>query len=254
MKREISAHPGLWKAMAATAAAAVLALALAGCTQGSTASSSASPASAAGSAASSSALSDASNSAASASADAAATGFKVNIDAPAWDELTCTPMIAAVEPVIEGVMDSKPLYFAVAVNEPVAIEVDPGAYRVTFISGVDMDGSIYTFPQTKEVTAGTLDDDSAILDVEATLVAADNVTPEQMEHVVAANTIATQSLDNVSSDGSAILENVIKNAQNAPEVPVEEIQSAQDLARNAIENGEASDITLNTPPQNLTAE
>lgn len=243
MKRESSAPMGLWKSLTAVLAMAALAFALSGCTQTASSSAAASSEDAASSAAAS-----------ASSAQATATGFKVDIDAPGWDKLTSTPMIAAVEPVIEGVMDNGPLYFALDADQPATIEVDPGTYRVTFISGVNMDGSIYTFPSTKEVTAGTLDDASAMLDVEAALVAADYVTPDQMEHVIAANTIATQSLGGTDRDGSAILEDVIKNAQNAPEVPVEQIQAAQDLARTAIQNGEASDITLNTPPQNLTAE
>lgn len=245
MKRESSAPMDLWKSLTAVLAMAALAFALSGCTQ--TASSSAA-------ASSEDAASSASAAASASSAQVTATGFKVDIDAPGWDKFTSTPIIAAVEPVIEGVMDNGPLYFALDADQPATIEVDPGTYRVTFISGVNMDGSIYTFPSTKEVTAGTLDDASAMLDVEAALVAADYVTPDQMEHVIAANTIATQSLGGTDRDGSAILEDVIKNAQNAPEVPVEQIQAAQDLARSAIQNGEASDITLNTPPQNLTAE
>ncbi len=244
MKRESSAPAGLLKSLAAVFAVAVLAFALAGCTQATSSSAASSTA----------ASSDSASAASEAPAEAAATGFKVDIDAPGWDKLTSTPMIAAVEPVIEGVMDNGPLYFAIDADQPAAIEVDPGTYKVTFISGVNMDGSIYTFPSTKEVSAGTLNDASAVLDVEATLVTPASVTPEQMEHVIAASTIATQNLSGTDKDGSAILEDIIKNAQNAPEVPVENIQSAQDLARSALENGEASDITLNTPPQNLTAE
>lgn len=247
MKRENSAPADLWKYLAAILAIAALAFALTGCSQPAPSSSAKAPSSSAAS-------SEPASTASEPPAKAASTGFKVAIDAPGWDELTSTPMIAAVEPVIEGVMDNGPLYFAIDANKPAAIEVNPGTYKVTFISGVNMDGSIYTFPQTKEVSAGDLDDSSAILDVEATLVTPASVTPEQMEHVIAANTIATQSLSGADEDGSAILEHVIENAQNAPEVPVEQIQTAQDLARSAIEKGESSDITLNTPPQNLTTE
>ncbi len=178
------------------------------------------------------------------------TGLRLNIVAPEWNKETSTPMIAAIEPFVEGVTDSTPIYRSINANETVDLGLDAGLYRITFISGVNQDGSIYTFSEAKEYTAEAIDADTATIEVEGTLVSAASVTPEQMQHVIAATVVACNSED--MTDGTAVMEAAVKNAQNAPGVSVEAIDAAQADAANAITNGTGSDITLNTPPQNLS--
>lgn len=233
--------PALKPILAALAAVA-LALALAGCSASSNGSSTAE------------AAASASESAASSSASTetqAATGFKLDITAPDWDAATSTPIIAALEPFQEGAVDTKPLYIAVDANETVDVKVDPGLYKLTLISGVNQDGSLYLVPATQEVTSEALEGQDSIYKLDLELVSAETVTPEQMEHVIAATTVATQDLQD--ADGQAVMEAVIGNAQNAAAVTDETISAAQDVATQAMENGEAMNVTLNIPPQNETA-
>lgn len=248
MKTKTISHLGVIQILAASLAVFTLALALVGC---SSSTQSPSSESASNPSANTSAASESNSSAAAFSDEANTTGIRVNITAPEWNQYTSTPMIAALEPVIEGAVDTTPLYRAVEANQLADIEVPAGLYRITFISGVNDDGSIYTFPGTKEATAETLDATAATLDETATLVIPADVTPGQMEHVIAATTVATADFPN-STEGQSVLEHAIENAQNVPEVPIEQIQSAQELGQNAINTGEGSNVTLNTPPQNLT--
>lgn len=234
----------LWKTLGIFALIGALALALTGCS--SSTDSGASSASADSSGVVESSV-DASSSAASED-----TGFNINITAPEWDALTSTPFVLALQPVVEGAVDTAPTYVAVAANETNLVPVDAGMYRVTLISAVNMDGSIYLVPTTKEVIAGKISGNVETLNLTPAQVASEAVTPDQMEHVIAALTVASESLE--GSSGSKVLEDAISNAQYAGEVPEETIQAGEALGRDALEKGTSSDVTLNIPPQNLMTE
>lgn len=75
-------------------------------------------------------------------------------------------------------------YHAFSANESTTLDLVPGRYTFTYLTPLNSDGSLYDVPEPMEVTVG--DDGTALLPVNLTRVAADDVTKERAEQVIAA--------------------------------------------------------------------
>lgn len=100
----------------------------------------------------------------------------LEVKADGWDADTSTPVIAHIEDA-DGEVD---FYTAIAANKQVTVRVGKsGTYTVTFISPVNVDGSIYKV-SSKKVTAGKADKKTASTGVTFNKVDADKVTKDDL--------------------------------------------------------------------------
>ena len=79
-------------------------------------------------------------------------------------------------------------YHAFSANESSTLSLVPGRYMFTYITPLNSDRSLYEVPEPVEVTVG--EDGTALLPVELTRIAPDDVTDEQVEKAVAALKVA----------------------------------------------------------------
>lgn len=79
-------------------------------------------------------------------------------------------------------------YHAFSANESSTLSLVPGRYMFTYITPLNSDRSLYEVPEPVEVTVG--EDGTALLPVELTRIAPDDVTDEQAEKAVAALKVA----------------------------------------------------------------
>lgn len=79
-------------------------------------------------------------------------------------------------------------YHAFSANESSTLSLIPGRYMFTYITPLNSDRSLYEVPEPVEVTVG--DDGTALLPVELTRVAPEDVTDEQAEKAMAALRVA----------------------------------------------------------------
>lgn len=134
-------------------------------------------------------------------------------------------------------------------NTDQVVELEAGPYALTLISPVNADGSIYTVPATAEVEAAEIADEADALELK--LIPADEVTPEQVEAILAAVTVAS------GVDPDAVPEALIDQAKaNAaagpnitPEAAEEAEKEAEKVAEAASSAGGASVIQQIATPQ-----
>lgn len=142
--------------------------------------------------------------------------ISIGASADGWDAETSTPVIVHVVGEEQGV----DLYHAYDANVGCTIEVpEGGEYQLSFISPVNADGSIYRVPEAQTVSAVTSDDDTASeLPFTFELVAAEDVTEDELNAIIEQVTAAVENGDETLSGdtGTGILDAVKENCAANP--------------------------------------
>ena len=187
-------------------------------------------------------------------------GIKLDITAEGWTADTSTPVIALLTPVAaeeevpEAAGDAaegaaaeaaaaeeaapETVYREVSANEEAVIELEAGEYGLGLISPINADGSIYTVPDDAQVTAAEITDDSEAIALE--LIPADQVQTAQLEGIVSALTVASQT--DPEAVPAATLERAKANALANPNANAEKIEAAEDAAAQAVASGDKAAV------------
>ena len=167
--------------------------------------------------------------------------LNLHVNADGWSA-DSTPVIVHIESE-DGKVDA---YHAFKANEDCAVEAAPGTYKMTYISPINADGSIYKTPDPQEARVSGKEDKQA----EATLatfekIPADEVTQEQIDSILSQIKDAVIKGDKTLSGdtGKEIVDTAASNAAAAPNVDKEK---ATQLAE------EAKQLVQETPPASTT--
>lgn len=187
-------------------------------------------------------------------------GIKLDITAEGWTADSSTPVVALLTPVAAGeevpeaagdaaeeaaadaaaAEEAAPetVYREVSANEEAVIELEAGEYELGLISPINADGSIYTVPDDAQVTAAEITDDSEAIALE--LIPADQVQTAQLEGIVSALTVASQT--DPEAVPAATLERAKANALANPNANAEQIEAAEDAAAQAVASGDKAAV------------
>lgn len=137
-----------------------------------------------------------------------------------------------------NVVEPKTTYHEIGANEEQVVELDEGPYTLELISPINADGSIYAVPEDATVDAKEITDDAEAIAL--TLIPADQVSPEQIDGVIAGITLAVLAEDGLGDE--ALIERAVTNAAANPNVSAEEVEAVQEQAQSAVESGNAQAV------------
>ena len=171
----------------------------------------------------------------------------VGVTAEGWDEATSSPVIAHVESGDGGV----DFYHAFPANqaEPVAVG-DESSCKVTYVSPVNADGSIYKVGETKTLTASeekVSDSSSTAATLER--VDAGIVTADDLTNIASQVTDAVKKGDSTltGDKGSQVVSKVEENIKNSPAATDDVKQSVEQQAGAAQEEAKKEETTAKVP-------
>lgn len=205
-------------------------------------------------------------------------GYKVRIDAEGWDASTSTPAVLSFQKVdgsqfVYGDMvfedmealkawasseEGKdatgdvfevdrtvgdPIYFSVACNEDVELDLDEGTYALSVVTPINADGSLYAAPETTHIEVP--DEDAEPLHM--TLVKAEDVTVEQMTSAIEALALVNGVDDAVVT--ADVLDRARANAETNPNVTSEQVRAAETTASEIVSSGNVG-AAVNQAAQN----
>ncbi len=158
--------------------------------------------------------------------------INVGVKADGWDAETSTPVIVHVVNETEGI----DFYHAYDANEPefLNVAVEDG-YEASFISPVNVDGSIYKVPDASKVDASEVDSADE-LPFTFERIAAEEVTTEELNELAASVTAAVKAGDETLTGENGVkvaelvAENIKANANADKETVEEESQAAETSA------------------------
>ncbi len=183
----------------------------------------------------------------SAEAEAKTMYVNVGVTAEGWDEATSSPVIAHIES-DDGEVD---FYHAYGANKAEAVAVgDESTCKVTYISPVNADGSIYKVGETKSLTAS----DEKTSDASATTatlekVEAGSVTAGDLTNIATQVTEAVKKGDSTLSGdkGSQVVSKVEGNIKNSPAADDDVKQSVEQQAGQAQEEAKKEETAARVP-------
>lgn len=176
--------------------------------------------------------------------------LSIGVDAEGWDKETSSPVIIHVVNEEEGV----DFYHAYDANAGLYLVVPAsGDYKVSFISPINSDGSIYRVPDSTVISStlqsnesGT--DESGENPFKFDKVAAEDVTTDELDAIIEQVTEAIKKGDETLTGeaGVEIAETVKDNALANPSADSETIEESTQEAIESSESGESSAQTGNT--------
>ena len=171
----------------------------------------------------------------------------VGVTAEGWDEATSSPVIAHIES-DDGDVD---FYHAFPANqaEPVAVG-DESSCKVTYVSPVNADGSIYKVGETKTLTASeekVSDSSSTAATLER--VDAAGVTADDLTNIASQVTEAVKKGDSTltGDKGSQVVSKVEENIKNSPAATDDVKQSVEQQSGAAQEEAKKEETTAKVP-------
>lgn len=181
-------------------------------------------------------------------------GIKLDVTAEGWDAEASTPVVAVLTPAAteeasQGASEGQeapadasqapePIYHELKANEEQVIELAAGTYDLGLISPINADGSIYTVPDDASIESKELTEDAEAM--ELVLIPADQVQASQLEGIVSALTVASQT--NPDAIPVATLERAKVNALVCPNASAEQIEAAESAAADAVASGDKAAI------------
>ncbi len=183
----------------------------------------------------------------SAEAEAKTMYVNVGVTAEGWDEATSSPVIAHIES-DDGDVD---FYHAYSANKAEAVAVgDESTCKVTYISPVNADGSIYKVGETKSLTSSDEKTPDATVTA-ATLekVEAGSVTAGDLTNIAAQVTEAVKKGDSTltGDKGSQVVSKVEGNIKNSPAADDDVKQSVEQQAGQAQEEAKKEETAARVP-------
>ena len=171
----------------------------------------------------------------------------VGVAAEGWDESTSSPVIAHIES-DDGDVD---FYHAYSANKVEVVAVgDESACKVTYISPVNADGSIYKVGETKSLASS----DEKTSDATATTttlekVDAGSVTAGDLTNIATQVTEAVKKGDSTltGDKGSQVVSKVEENIKNSPAATDDVKQSVEQQAGQAQEEAKKEETTAKVP-------
>lgn len=130
------------------------------------------------------------------------------------------------------------VYREVSANEEAVIELEAGEHALGLISPINADGSIYTVPDDAQVTVAEITDESEAIALE--LIPADQVQTAQLEGIVPALTVASQT--DPEAIPAATLERAKANALANLNANAEQIEAAEGAAAQAVASGDKAAV------------
>ena len=171
----------------------------------------------------------------------------VGVTAEGWDEATSSPVIAHIES-DDGDVD---FYHAFPANqaEPVAVGDEPSC-KVTYVSPVNADGSIYKVGETKTLTASEEKPaDAAATAATLEKVEAAGVTADDLTNIATQVTEAVKKGDSTltGDKGSQVVSKVEENIKNSPAATDDVKQSVEQQAGAAQEEAKKEEAAAKVP-------
>lgn len=171
----------------------------------------------------------------------------VGVTAEGWDESTSSPVIAHVESGDGGV----DFYHAFPANqaEPVAVG-DESSCKVTYVSPVNADGSIYKVGETKTLASSEEKPaDAAATAATLEKVEAAGVTADDLTNIATQVTEAVKKGDSTltGDKGSQVVSKVEENIKNSPAATDDVKQSVEQQAGQAQEEAQEEETTAKVP-------
>lgn len=170
--------------------------------------------------------------------------LSVGVFAEGWDENTSTPIIAHIVNEDEGI----DYYHAYDANVEELLTVDESdGYRISFISPVNADGSIYVVPEEGDIdvtTVGAVGETGGdSLPYLFTLVDAEDVSAEELADIAGQVVEAIKNGDETLTGeaGTRIAEQVEANCKANPNMDDETAEAVEDAADEAAESAASDD-------------
>lgn len=171
----------------------------------------------------------------------------VGVTAEGWDEATSSPVIAHIES-DDGDVD---FYHAFPANqaEPVAVG-DESSCKVTYVSPVNADGSIYKVGESKTLASSEEKPaDAAATAATLEKVEAAGVTADDLTNIATQVTEAVKKGDSTltGDKGSQVVSKVEENIKNSPAAADDVKQSVEQQAGQAQEEAKKEETTAKVP-------
>lgn len=170
----------------------------------------------------------------------------LGVDADGWDEETSSPVIAHIES-DDGSID---FYHAYDANDDASVAVGAeGTYKVTFISPVNADGSIYKVGEESKVEAKTENeykgkqaDKETRLPFTFEKVDADKVTKDELTNLAKDVAEAVKKGDETltGEKGTNVVSKVEENIKKNPNADTEAVEKETEAAQETVKKDESS--------------